>query len=399
MQPALINHQKGAMAITIAFWLVVFIAFAATAFDVGHLMIVRNELQNGADAAALAGANCLDKTATATGNDCTIVKSPSLNWGVASVKASNSIGLNKSDNTSLIDGSVATGYWNVNGGSTLEPTSLTPLGACTVVAGLMTTPCHKPAVRVTLNRAAGSNGGPVQTFIQMMLGGEAVPISASAVAVLSSPSTVAPSTLIPQAINKCMFDLYWDSVTNSPKLADQTTLTYVDKSGQNPQVYTIPQIIGQPWRIRLGSSIHYGTCNSGQWTSFDQMAPSANNVNDLRTLINTGNQTPLSIGDDTWIRPGTTAALYDTLDARYPTPPGSSGWDVSVVVVDQPAGWDTNAKADIAAFAAFHIEDIVKAGGNPKFYIEGHFTGNLTSSGSTGIGPYYGVYTPPRLAQ
>lgn len=401
MQPTLINHQKGAMAITIAFWLVVFIAFAATAFDVGHLMIVRNELQNGADAAALAGANCLDKKANTAGNDCILEKSSSLSWDLASLKATNSVGLNKSDNASFTNGFVQTGYWDVNGGTTLESTSLTPLGTCTVVAGVMTTPCHKPAVRVTLNRTAGNNGGPVQTFIQTMFGGTAVPISASAVAVLSSPGSVSESTLIPQAINKCMFDLYWDSTTNSPKLADTTTLTYEDKSGGKTELVTIPQIIGEPWRIRIGSSIHYGTCASSQWTSFENPSPSGNNVQDLRGLIDTGNTKPLSIEDGVWVRPGTAASLYDALDEKYPTPPGSAGWDVSLIVIDQPDGWNTNAKVEIAAFAAFHIDDVVKSGtgNNAKFYMEGHFTENLTTPGSSGIGPYYGIYTPPRLAQ
>lgn len=398
MQPALRKRQDGAMAITIAFWLMIFIAFVAAAFDIGHLMIVRNELQNAADAAALAGANCLDKTATATGNDCTVAKSPSMNWEVASIKATNSIALNKSDNTSLSDGSVASGYWNVNGGTTLEPTSLTPLGPCTIAGGVMTTACHKPAVRVTINRATGNNGGPVQTFIQMMFGGEAVPISATAVAVLSSPSSVSPSTLIPQAINKCMFDLYWNSTTNSPKLADQPTLTYVDNSNKsNPKTYSIPQTIGQPWKFRIGSSLHYGTCNSGQWTSFDQ---DANDTPTVKDLINNGNPTPLNIGDETWIEPGTKSTLYDELDAKYPTPSGSAGWDVSVVVVNEPNGWNSSAQTPVVAFAAFHIDDIVgSTGSNPKFYIEGHLTGNVTTSGSSGIGPYYGVYTPPRLAQ
>ena len=45
-------------------------------------------------------------------------------------------------------------------------------------------------------------------------------MQAQAVAVISSPSTVsAGSGLIPMAINKCMFDQYWDSTTNQPKLA------------------------------------------------------------------------------------------------------------------------------------------------------------------------------------
>jgi Flp pilus assembly protein TadG len=371
------GRQQGAMLITASLWLILLIALAALAFDVGHLMVVRNELQNAADGAALAGANCLDKATAGSGTDCTQTPSPTLNWAIAGTKATNSIGLNKSDSVSLATGTVQTGYWNVNGGTALQPTTLSPLGPCTVVAGVMTTECHKPAVMVMLGRTAGSNGGPVGTLIATMFNGTAIPISARAVAVLSSPGNVMPGTLIPQAINKCMFDLYWDSATNSPKLATTTTLNGV------------PQVIGQPWQIRIGSSYHYGTCESGQWTSFKM---DVNDVPTVRDLINNGNPDPLGIGDDTWIEPGTKSSVYDTLSAKYPTPPGAN---VTVAVVDQPSGWSTNTQAPIVAFAGFHIDAINKS----DKYIEGHFVKGVITSGSSGIGPYYGTYTPPRLAQ
>ena len=63
--------QKGAMLITMSLFFITLIGFAAVAVDVGHLMVARNELQNAADAAALAGANCLNKTPTSSGLDCT----------------------------------------------------------------------------------------------------------------------------------------------------------------------------------------------------------------------------------------------------------------------------------------------------------------------------------------
>jgi hypothetical protein len=248
----------------------------------------------------------------------------------------------------------------------------------------MTTPCHKPAVMVTLSRASGSNGGPVGTLIASMFAGAAIPVSGRAVAVISSPGNVLPGNLIPQAINKCMFDLYWDSTTNSPKLATTTTL--------NVGGVLIPQVIGQPWELRIGSSYHYGTCDSGQWTSFNL---NVNDVPSVRNLITNGNPTPLGIGDNTWIEPGTKTALYHDLSAKYPTPPGA---DVTVLVVDvaNPPGLNSQGQAPIVAFAGFHIDDIQ---GGPGFYIQGHFTKGITTSGSGGIGPNYGVYTPPRLAQ
>ncbi|RJF97085.1 pilus assembly protein TadE [Noviherbaspirillum cavernae] len=372
------RNQKGAAVITVSFWFIALIGMTALAFDIGHLLIVRNELQNAADAAALAGANCLDKTTAVSGTDCTNTASATLNWTMARTKASNSIGFNKSDSKTLVNGTVETGYWNVNGGTTMQATTLTPIGPCTVVSGVMTTACDKPAVRVTLSRTTGSNGGAVGTLIATMFGGAAIPITASAVAVRSAPGQVMPGSLIPMTINKCMFDLYWDSTTNTPRNATTESLKGV------------PQVIGQPWVIRIGSSYHYPNCESGQWTSFTQ---DVNDVPTVRDLINNGNPDPLSIGQDTWIEPGTKSSLYDTLDDKYPTPPGAN---VTVLVVDRPSGLDSKGTAPIVAFAGFHINDVNKQGK----YIQGHFIKEITvTTGSSGIGPSYGIYTPPRLAQ
>lgn len=52
-------HEDGATLVLIAIVLVMLIAFAALALDVGHLYVVRNELHNAADAGALAGARRL----------------------------------------------------------------------------------------------------------------------------------------------------------------------------------------------------------------------------------------------------------------------------------------------------------------------------------------------------
>ena len=53
------RDEGGAVAIIVAVTLPVFLAFAALAIDLSHLYVVRNELQNAADAGALAGARFL----------------------------------------------------------------------------------------------------------------------------------------------------------------------------------------------------------------------------------------------------------------------------------------------------------------------------------------------------
>ncbi|MBW2450492.1 MAG: hypothetical protein JRE92_08720 [Deltaproteobacteria bacterium] len=53
---SIINSQKGISAVIIAVCLVMLIGFIALSVDVSHLVVARNELQNAADAGALAGA-------------------------------------------------------------------------------------------------------------------------------------------------------------------------------------------------------------------------------------------------------------------------------------------------------------------------------------------------------
>ena len=58
-KPFIVADQSGGVLILTALLLTVIIGMAALAVDIGHLMVVRNELRNAADAGALAGARML----------------------------------------------------------------------------------------------------------------------------------------------------------------------------------------------------------------------------------------------------------------------------------------------------------------------------------------------------
>jgi Flp pilus assembly protein TadG len=369
------NREKGSMLVFFAGIIIVLTGIAVLAVDVGRIYIVRNELQNVADAAALAGANCLDRQSLAgSTTDCAVTKASALNWTRANAKAIDQLGHNNADNiaveTTGTGYQIDVGYWNLltnapSGGA--FSTTFSPL-----------TINDKPAVRVTVTKDVGQNGGPIRMLTAAMFGGADVPMSARAVAVISSPGIVPPSSVVPQVINKCMYDKFWNSATGTPVLY----------TGTPPDPQDI-SVIGQPWELRIGSAYHYGTCQSGQWTSFEL---DVNSQSAISELIANGNPTSLGIGDMTWIEPGTKTASYNDLDAKFPTPPGA---DVTVLVVDT-ADLTVKGEAPIVAFAGFHISDV--RGGSDK-YIQGHFIPNFITPGSSGIGPFYGTYTPPRLAQ
>ena len=97
-----------------------------------------------------------------------------------------------------------------------------------------------------------------------------------------------------------------------------------------------------------------------------------------------GNPTQLGIGDAIYLDPGSKAAL----DSSVPV-----GATVVLPVVTQSS---TKSYVSIVAFAAFAIDASV--GGSGK-YIMGHFvTGNKVPATVSGVGPYYGVYSSPKLA-
>lgn len=372
-------RQQGGMMVLVGGLLIILTGFAVLAIDVGRVFIVRNELQNVADSAALAGANCMMRQSS--GSNCLSTYATALNWTGAAAKAQAQLAMNAADNravsTTDAGHTIEVGYWNLLTG--------TPSGGSFSSNFSPLTTYDRPAVRVALAKDAGKNGGPVIMLTRLMFGGVDVPMRAQAVAVISAPGSVAPGGVIPFVINKCMFDKYWDSAAGKPRLY----------SGNPVDPYGL-STVGKPWVVRIGSAYSYGLCDSGQWTSFDSDA----NMNSrlvVARLIANGNSNTLAIGEDTWIQPGARNISYQDLDAKYPTPTGSAGYDVSVVVVDDGALNTHGHTQKIIAFGGFHISDIDPQGAHS--YIQGSFINGTITSGGGGVGPFYGSFTPPRLAQ
>lgn len=342
------KSNRGSVIIFVALVLPILIALAALAVDLGRAYVAKNELQNAADAAALAGAAVLAKPSS----DAPNANYAHPNWAYAFNHANSSIGLNKADNRALSDGLVEIGYWNIHHQPEgMQPTSITP------------SQFDKPAVRVTIRLADGHNGGPLNLLFAPIFGQHYADISATSIALISAPAQVAPGALFPTAMASCLFTHYWDTTTGKPKLDPAT---------------------GKPYIFKIGSAYHYPPCSSGEWTSFQV---DANSVTAIRDLIAHGNPGTLSVGQNVWVQTGVKSSLYN--DVSFPK-------DVIVAVLSNV---DTHSFQPIVAFAPFHIMNAV--GGTNK-YVEGYFLddyqGSLTDIGD-GSGIDYGVYTPPILAQ
>ncbi|WP_175941707.1 TadG family pilus assembly protein [Burkholderia pyrrocinia] len=332
-------RQRGSVALFFLLFLIPLLSFGALAIDIAWVATVRNQLQNAADAAALAGADAM--------------MSPSggaLNWSQAAPAANGVIAQNSAAGAALSTGTVTTGYWNVTRSpASMQATTITP-GSYDV-----------PAVQVTVSRAPGVNGGSIPLLLGGLLGIPGASGSATAVAVLAAPGGVAAGGLFPVAIDQCVYNQYWNAATNQPLI--------------NP-------LTGLPYEFSITNGQTYGTlCMGGQWTSF---LSTATDTTTMGGLMVTGNPTTLNIGDSIYLATGVKATLYTSVPV---------GTTVVLPVVTQTS---TSTYVPIVAFAAFHID--VSLGGTYK-YIQGHFVAGVKMTGvASGVGPYYGVYVPPRLA-
>jgi Flp pilus assembly protein TadG len=372
------RQQKGAVAVTTALALVALIGAGAFAIDFAHAFVVRNELQNSADASALAGASCLFSKA-----DCANVGLAQPTWDSARNKAAFYLQYNKAENRTLATADVQAGYWNLST-SVFSAAPLTP--------GWVQSTNDVPAVQVTIPLDTSSNGGGATTFLARIFGYNDVPLSTRAVAVVSPPQGVSPGGLTPFVLSKCLFDRYWNAATNEPLVADRRTDIVVGPGNQ--QDVTITTRAGETFRFPAVSEYVFkgSSCDSGQWTTFSL---DSNSANDVRQLINEGNPTPLAVGDPTYIANGNMASMYQ--EVHRCSAAGTRACQYSVVpVVDDSS--KTGTEQAIVAFACVQVLS-ASWSGRVK-YIEMQLSADTSQchvSGNPG-GPNLGAVVPPRLA-
>ncbi len=348
------RRARGSVLVLVALALVALLGFAALAIDIAHAYVTRNELQNAADAAALAGAGALSGKL--------IVNPSASDWTAADAAARTAAarvaGANAANGVTISDLQVQTGYWNVTG---------TPGGmqAASIKPGTY----DKPAVEVSISMDAAHNGGAMPLFLGPIIGISSISIGVSAVAVISAPGYAESGALFPLVLSQCLLQdaNYWNATTGMP-VNDPAT--------------------GQPYELKIGSAYHYDGCLSGQWTSF---LTDANDVPTVNGLMKNGNPDPLSIGSDIWIEPGTKNSIYNTVGSNIALP--------ALVVLPLVVDISTHSAQPIVAFVGFEIDAAVGGAGK---YIQGHLVGGLKGGGTAGGGgggTYYGAYTPPSLAQ
>jgi hypothetical protein len=350
----LLHGQRGGVVIWFSLLLPVILGLVALAVDLARINLTKVELQNAADAGALAGAGAFSPAGTS------ITDKP-FNWTAAASTALNIAQHNYANSRQITNATVETGYWN------LKTPSLNQANALyhgTPVAG----DGYVPAVRVWIAIDSSHNNGPLNLFFAPIWNITNTNVQASAVAMVAAP--MSGKGLFPFALAKYMLDTYWDSANQVPKSDGGVGNT-----------------------LELGSS--YGSTGSGkdkvdlltgQWTTFSS---EQNDVPFVRNLIDYGNDSPLSVGQSTYIQPGAEGSLYGYVDDH------SVGTNVAVFVVNTVV---EHAYDPIIGIAAFHITN-AKQG---QKIVEGYFVPSAEIPGlnaGDGTGAYYGALTAPALVQ
>ncbi|CBM10247.1 TadG family pilus assembly protein [Ralstonia solanacearum] len=254
------SNQRGAVGVMMPFLLIIIFAIGVLAIDIARLLVVRNELQNAADAAALAGANYLYRPGTTPGS--------SYDWSSAQSNALSALRQNYAAGAKLIDADVQTGYWNT-ASNTFHVQPYTPSSN------------DIPAVKVYTEKLSGKNGGPVRLYLAPVIQLLAPTVSAAAVAVVASPTTITKGGLLPLVVSSCIYNASWD-FTKSPPAPKK------DSNGS-------PVI----WSFGPGMSGGSSCGDQSLYTSFDD--PQKANSAGMQDLFANHNPNPMSIGGNTYV--------------------------------------------------------------------------------------------------
>ena len=355
-QPVM-QDTRGAVAVTVAIVLIVLLSFGALALDISNAMIARNELQNVADASALAGARQLGViyAALPAGTPYTtyMLSDPS-----AVVNAVTTVALaNQARQVSIAinPGDIAIGVWN-SGPRTLTPGNVGATG-----------------VRVTARRDGGANG-PVATWLAGIMGINSMNVVATATAALTGTGILLPGE------------------ANTP-------------FGLDELIFNNPAYCGTPIQFYPTNNPPSGCAG---WHTFDQSPPNANtgrNIIQGLTPNPPTYETPQITAGQTSLEyiGGNVATLFPDLinlytAKRVPDASSPSGfcWNVTVPVYANNACANPNTPMMTVGFASACVWNVQ---GPPTMQIDARITCGEVTNGGGGGGSFGTLGSIPGLVE
>ena len=356
-----LGSEKGFFIVFVALAIFALIGMVGLAIDVGYAYMVKGQLQNAADAGALAGAGTIYPVSSSS----TPTTFPSPDFDVAQVSADTFVRKNIAAGANLTNTDIErieAGYWNLDQDPAgIQPSTIVPAGkcsgsgsVCTSNAGCTATEVclikDVPAVLVTVKK-------PVPLFFAKVFGVQTFTPSATAVAATGFPQSGKP---FPIAVTKCMVEHYFSQ----------------------------PTLPNPPEEIKIwGAYSHVPGCNTGQWTSLSSIS---NSASDIRNLIYSAEPSEeLNIGENIHIATGNMNVLYNDIQRDF------VGKVVQLPVV-LDATLATNTSTPITGFVDFYINSVIGTGSNTQ--ITGNFLAfHIDPNTSTPGGPIGNTVTPPVL--
>jgi hypothetical protein len=353
LKKPIFRNESGASAVFVAVSLFMLLAMTGLVIDLGHLYVVRQELQNAADAGADAGAMALYWL----GNDTNARDSKDLlNCAYAQLKATEVVSQNKSDgkNLSISPADIDVGVWQYNPASNaweFQELPCDPANAYTI-----------NAVRVTTRRSNDWNG-PVNLWFGSFLGLDRVELTGQATAMLGWVRNLRPGRGFPIAVGE----------------------DYVLPLGQK-----MPVTFKNDWS------------DTGCWHTFKHPYPDADYIEDLVTgdWRNNDGVDPqdldLKVGDNIMLKNGVaTSVLKETANQFYNVHNGD--WTVCLPVVNTT---QFNQNKEVRGFVAFEITEVDTKEKTVSGWIKGGYVAPGTDTGTSSPGPNLGLRANiPKLVQ
>jgi Flp pilus assembly protein TadG len=306
-----LRDQKGVTIILVAIMMFVFLGIAALAIDLSSLYIVRNELQNAADAGSLAGARFLYNdygTAVNEGANQIAYTAATANKALA-MEGAVAVDVNwQAEQNSGANVDVQRGHWSFATRTFTANDSLDAVDLWGVTtAELDTNIDFINAVRVVARRQAT----PAASFFARIFGHADFELSAEAVAYIGFAGSVEPF-------------------------------------GVDMPIAICAEALGDPYNCSVGRFINSGgnlsTSESGGWTDFESCGGAASRTT-IQTAVNTGcagggaNQNTILFGSGLRMNNGQVQAEFNNLLTCWENATSrQQSWPLMLPVIDCTEG-------------------------------------------------------------
>lgn len=310
--------NKGVTLVFTAICIFMLITFAALSLDIFHLVYTRNELQNAADAGALAGARYLYNDA-----------GTSVNAGCNAI-AKSAAKANNSDNISVdvADSDVQRGHWSFHNKTFTPNDSLDPVDLWNVTTEALDANTNFiNAVKVT----AWRKDTQVSAWFSKIMGFLGFTQSAKAVAYIGFAGTLKPGD-VDQPIAVCKDSILYSNM----------------------------------YSCNVGRMLNDNE-DTARWTNFQQSNSNCDSAdaNEVKGLVcKSGNTESLKFGLGTGVMNGTAASVFDLLESCWINASNKNRtWELTLPVVEctKPPTCDT-LKGAVTLKIVW-----IERNGNPKY--------------------------------